>query len=139
MRLFQNRSKQIEAQRLILKLVNNHCPDLRQDDDGPRLERRVNLTLPAWIVPLEQDKPEIGRAFTAVTKEFSPSGLSLVVNRPVPSKLLAVGFEWQGDRMFLRGEVRHVNPIGAGFSQLGVRLTEVLCLPEYPELKALPF
>ena len=83
MAFLKSRSKEIEAQRLILKLVNNHCPELRDLHDGPRLEGRVNLTVPAWVVPLQGRMPQVARAFAVVTKEFSPSGLSVVLQPPL--------------------------------------------------------
>lgn len=136
---FANRTKEIEAQRWILKLVNNHCPELRDLHEGPRLEGRVNLTVPAWVVPLEGRMPQIARAFAVVSKEFSPSGLSVVLNRPFSAEKVLVGFAWEDERTFLKGEVQHITPLGAGFSQMGVLAQEVICLADHPELNVLSF
>jgi hypothetical protein len=135
----RNRKKEIEAQRWILKLVNNHCPELRDLQDGPRLEGRVNLTVPAWVVPVEGRMPQIARAFPVVSKEFSPSGFSLVLNRPFSEEKVLVGFAWADEKTFLKGEVQHITSLGAGFSQLGILAQEVICLADYPELNVLSF
>ncbi len=139
MPLLRNRRKEIEAQRLILKLVNNHCPELRDLHDGPRLEGRVNLTVPAWVVPLEGKMPQIARAFAVVSKEFSPSGLSVVIHRPFEAQPVFVGFSWDDERTYLKGEVQHITPMGAGFLQMGILAQEVVCLADYPELNVLSF
>ncbi len=139
MAFLRNRKKEIEAQRLILKLVNNHCPELRDLHDGPRLEGRVNLTLPAWVVPIEGKMPVIARAFAVVSKEFSPSGFSVVVHRPFSGDRVLVGFAWEDERTYFKGEVQHVSPLGAGFSQLGILVHELICVADHPELNALNF
>jgi hypothetical protein len=135
----RNRNREIEAQRWILKMVNNHCPELRELQDGPRLEGRVNLTLPAWIVPIEGKMPVIARAFPVVSKEFSPSGFSVVINRPFEAERVLAGFAWDEERAFFKGEVQHISPLGAGFSQMGVLVHEMLCLADHRELDALIF
>jgi hypothetical protein len=137
--MFLSRNREIEAHRWILKLVNNHCPELRDLQDGPRLEGRVNLTVPAWVVPLEGRMPQIARAFTVVSKEFSPSGFSVVLNRPFTAEIVLVGFAWQEERTFLKGEVQHITPLGAGFSQMGILAKELICLADHPELDVLSF
>ena len=139
MPIFLNRTKEIEAQRLILKLVNNHCPELQYLHEGPRLEGRVNLTLPAWVVPLEGRMPQVARAFAVVSKEFSPSGLSVVLHRPFSAEKVLVGFAWENERTFLKGEVQHITPLGCGFSQMGFLAQEVVCLADYPDLEVLSF
>lgn len=137
--LLRSRTKELEAQRLILKLVNNHCPELLDLQEGPRLEGRVNLTIPAWVVPLEGRMPQIARAFAVVSKEFSPSGFSVVIHRPFARQKVLVGFAWGEEKMFIKGDAQHVTPLGAGFSQLGILAKEVICLADYPELEVLNF
>jgi len=58
----------------VLKLINNNSPGLTARLEGPRLDSRVNLALVVLIVPVETDRPQAGRAFTAVTKEFFQYG-----------------------------------------------------------------
>ena len=48
--------------------------------DGPRQDSRVNLVVVAPIIPIEKGQLQVSRAFTAVTKEFSSGGASLVLN-----------------------------------------------------------
>jgi len=133
------RNKEIGVQSFILKVVNNNCPELEALVEGPRLDRRVNLVVVVLVVPVEANKPQIGQVFPAVTKEFSTTGLSLVFNEPRPLDEMILGFRWEARMTFVRAKARHLNPMGAGFYQLGVRMTEVLHVDDHPELQSLSF
>lgn len=90
------RRKDSAVQNFVVSLLNNHCPALREQADGPRLEGRVNLTMVVVVVPVECKKPLICRAFAATSKEFSSSGVALVVDSPVGVDEVFLGFRWQG-------------------------------------------
>ena len=47
MSLFSKR-KDLAVHSLVLKLVNNHCPELTAMLEGPRRDSRVNLTSWSW-------------------------------------------------------------------------------------------
>ncbi len=133
------KNKVREVQSFILKVVNNNCADLRTRLDGPRLEGRANLTLVVLIVPIEDGKIRVDRAFTAVTKEFSTSGTAIVLEQPMGFDEVIVGFRWEQDVTFIRAEAKHLNPMGGGFFQLGLQMNEVVHIGDHPELKAVCF
>ena len=97
-----SKKKEIGVQSFILKVVNNNCPELEALIEGPRLDRRVNLTVVVVIIPIERKKPALGQSFTAVTKEFSTSGLSVVLSEPRGLDQMVVGFRWEGEMTFVR-------------------------------------
>ncbi len=70
-----SRKREQEVQRFICKVVNNHCSELEALIEGPRLESRVRLSVVVLVVPVDKGKPAVERAFAAVTKEFSTSGM----------------------------------------------------------------
>jgi hypothetical protein len=123
----------------MLKLLNNHCPELETFAEGPRLEGRVNLTIVVMVVPCEGGQPQIDQAFPAVTKEFSCNGVSLVLQEPMGLGEVIIGFRWEWDMKFLRGKAMHLNPMGAGFYQLGLKLSGVVPASDYPGLESLTF
>jgi len=41
--------------------------------------------------------------------------------------------------VFVLGKTKYVNPLGAGFYQLGLELTEMVCAAEYAGLSQLRF
>ena len=136
MRLF-TRDKKRAVQSFILNVVNNNCPELAELMEGPRLENRVNLTVAVLIVPVENDKPLTQKAFTAVTKEFSTSGLAVVMDQPKALDETILGFRWNREMTFIRATAKHLNPIGGGFFQLGLQMTEVIHLSDAPDLGSL--
>jgi len=134
-----SRKKEMEVQSLMLKLLNNNCSELKSLIDGPRLEARVNLTIVVLVVPCENGQPQIDRAFPVVTKEFSTNGVSLVLQEPLGLDEVIIGFRWEWTMKFLYGKTKHLNPLGAGFYQLGVRLTKAVRPEDYPGLELLSF
>ncbi len=135
-RLF-TRDKKRAVQSFILNVVNNNCPELAALTEGPRLENRVNLTLPVLVVPVEDDQPLAKKAFTALTKEFSTSGLALVLDRPRGLDEAILGFRWDREMTFIRARAKHLNPIGGGFFQLGLQMTEVVHPSDVPDLESM--
>jgi hypothetical protein len=129
----------LAVQSFILKLINNNCPDLRSRLDGPRSEGRVPLTVVVLVVPMEKKRPAVGQVFAAVSKEFSTNGTALITSRPRDLEEVALGFRWEGEMVWILATAKHLSPMGAGFYQLGFRMTEVLYVADYPELRSLSF
>jgi hypothetical protein len=123
----------------MVKLVNNNCAELKALMDGPRLEGRVRLSIVVLVIPVVKSKPQLSQTFAAVTKEFSSTGVALVVNEPKPVEQAIVAFRWDSGMKFIRGEAKHLNPMGAGFYQLGLRLTEVVHPSDQRELETVTF
>lgn len=129
------KNKELEVQRLMLNLVNNNCPELKGLAEGPRLERRVNLTVVVLVIPVEKGKALVDQRFAAVTKEFTSRGVSLVLTECRAADELIVGFRWERNLTFVLAQARHLNPMDGGFWQLGLRLKEVVDPDDYPELE----
>jgi hypothetical protein len=129
------KNKEHDVQSLMLNLVNNNCPGLTGLADGPRLERRVNLTMVVIVIPLEEGKALIDDRFTAVTKEFTSRGVSLVLSQCRAADQVILGFPWERSMKFVLAQARHLNPMGGGFWQLGFRLKEIASPEDYPGLE----
>jgi hypothetical protein len=138
MPLFAKR-REMAVQRFLLKFVNNNCSELEALIEGPRLERRVNLTTVVMVIPFERKKPQVGRVFFAITKELATSGVAVVVEQPMEVEEVVLGFRWESGMIFVRGKKKHLNPMGGGFYQLGLHVVEVLQPADYPELASLTF
>ena len=138
MPLFTKR-KELGVQTFILKLVNNNCSELQALLDGPRLEHRANLTVVVLVIPIENGRPVLRQMFPAVTKEIATAGLSLVLDEPKAPDEVILGFRWESQMNFIRAEAVHLNPMGAGFYQLGLRMTEMVHPADLPELRSVSF
>lgn len=128
-----------EVQAFLTKLVNNNCTELEWLIEGPRQEDRVRLTVVALVIPVDKNRPVVEWMFAAVTKEFCSSGVALVSNEPRVAEDVILGFRWEGTMKFARGKARHLSPMGAGYYQLGVQLSEVVSPGDYPELRSVAF
>ena len=136
MSLFSKR-KDLAVQSFVLKLVNNNSPRLMARRDGPRLDNRVNLVLVVLIVPVETDRPRASRAFTALTKDFSNTGVAVVFKGPEELDQAILGFRFEGQMTFVRAQAKHRHPMGGGFHQLGFQMLEIVSPNDYPELASL--
>jgi hypothetical protein len=137
-RLF-TRNRDLAVQSFVLRLLNNHCPELHDRLGGPRLEGRVNLSIVVLVLPVADKKPVPEQAFTAVTKEFSSHGVALLLDHPLGLDEVLLGFREPGDLQWLRAKAKHLNPMGGGFYHLGFRLVEHLAASDYPKLDPLDF
>jgi len=138
MRLFAP-NKEHEVQVFMRNLLNNNCAQLESLTEGPRLEERVRLAVVVKVIPFENKKPLVERAFAAVTKEFCSTGVSLVVDGPVGVNEVILALRWEKGMRFVRGRAKHLSPIGAGFFQLGLQMTEMAYVGDYPELESVRF
>ncbi len=125
------------VQSIILSLVNNNCPSLRAMFDGPRLEQRVNLSIPVIVVPVNDGVPEPHLAIAAVTRDFSTGGCSIAVDHPHVPKEAVMVFKSQGKAAFIRAKLKHLDPMGGGFFQCGFKLLKLFDVENYPALEQL--
>ncbi len=138
MSLFAPR-KESAVQAFVVSLLNESCHAVQGQEDGPRVERRVNLTKVVMVVPVEAKKLLVNQAFTAITKEFSSTGVAMVVDHVYGPDEAVLGFRSRGGITWVRAKAKHVHPMGGGFFQIGFRMTERLVSADYPELAKLVF
>ncbi len=140
MQIFSPRkSKAHEVQSFMLKVINNSWPGLKAMWEGPREESRVNLTVVVVVIPVVRKKPVLDKMFGAVTKEFTTLGLSLILSDPRNVDEVIVALRWEGEIKFIRGQAKHLTPLGAGFYQLGLELKEMIHVSDCPVLEAVQF
>jgi PilZ domain len=123
------------VQKFVLKIVNNNCPELKALFDGPRNDKRVNLSLVVLVVPLENSEVQVDNAFYAVTRDLSASGLGIILSQQRALDQVLLGFRLEGQLTFVRAKAKHLNPMGYGFYQLGLEMTEIVSIDKYPALK----
>lgn len=136
MPLFSKR-KDRAVQSFMLKLVNNNCPGSTDYPVGPRANSRVNLVMVVMIIPLHDHKLQLPKTIRAVTKDFSNTGLSVVLDHPYPMDQVVLGFCFEGKMTFIEAKAKHRDPMGGGFHQLGFQLLNVVSSGDYPELQSI--
>lgn len=135
----KNKTRQLEVQRLLTKIINANSRSLDALREGPRGELRVDLALVVIVVPCIDDHPNREQAFATVTREVSSVGMSLVLSEKLDVSEVFLVLEVEREMKYVRAEVRHQGPLGAGLWQAGVQLTEIITPGEYPELRTLKF
>jgi len=134
---FLRRGKQAEVHRIIRRMLDEGVLPTLPGGKEERWENRSNRTLPVLLVPIDNGEPRTDEATTALTKNLSSQGLALVLHQPFWAEGVAIGLWHEGSAEFVRGEIRQNVPLGGGFWQLGIELTEPLSLDEHPELEDL--
>ncbi|MGD0516516.1 MAG: hypothetical protein ABSA26_03190 [Thermoguttaceae bacterium] len=136
---FQDRKKTREVQNFVLKVVNNNCPELKALFEGPRRDKRANLTLVVLVVPLEDGKLQANDAFFAITQELSITGVGIILDRQRSLDEVILGFRLGADLTYVRAAAKHLSPMGGGFFHLGLEMTEIVHQGDYPQLEKLIF
>ena len=104
---------------------------------GNRVDSRSNRTLPLVLVPWIDETPRPDGAVTALTKNLSSHGLTVLYVDPVEAEEVVVGFCIESQPYFVLGNIRHRTPLGGGFFQLGIELTRILTATDEPALETL--
>jgi hypothetical protein len=131
------RDKSLAVQAFIVKFLNNNCPELKALIEGPRNDRRVNLSVVVAVIPLEKKALQPEKAFTAVTKEFSGAGVGLVTSDPWKFERAILCFHFENELYYALASVKHLTFLGGGFYQVGFQMTEMINPGDYPGLTEL--
>jgi len=102
-----------------------------------RDESRVPLSIAILVVPVEDGRPQVEDHFPTVTREFSTTGVSIILDRPRPLDKVILVFRLESELVHLQGQARHLSPMGAGFHYLGIELHETVHPGDLPELNRL--
>ena len=135
--LLFSRKKAVGVQSFLLNLVNNHCPELIPLFENRREETRVPVCVVTLVIPVHEGKPCAEEHFATVTKEFSTTGVSIILDQPRGLDEVVLAFRSENEMKFIQGKAKHLNPMGAGFYHLGIQLTSIARVDEYPELENL--
>ena len=87
------------------------------------------------VVPLNDECPDIAKAFTAMTKDVSAMGIGVVTNRSIPTAEALLRLSGNSETRLLRTTVRNRKELGQGWVRFDMEVTGVLDKSEYPQLK----
>jgi len=74
-----------------------------------------------------------------VTRDFSSAGLSVVLETPRGLDEAIIALPWENAAKFVRAKAEHLNPMGAGFYQLGFHLIAIVHPSDCPALGSIGF
>ncbi|MEN6495314.1 MAG: hypothetical protein ABFD16_13625 [Thermoguttaceae bacterium] len=121
---FKTQKKQVGVHQLLRRAMNATSPNHPPTQGESRWEDRSNRTIPVLLAPYADGQP-IGDEHTiALTKNLSSQGVALVLPQPFRAEQVLIGFWLDARPEFVLGHVRQNVPLGGGYWQLGVELTE---------------
>jgi hypothetical protein len=136
--LFKTRPKEEEeARTFLLRFLNERCFQDKVLAEEKRWENRSSLMMGAWVIPLIDGEPVLSRAYPTITKDFTTSGLSIVVDGPPSCAEVIIALPVAVEAVLLRCKVLHSRLIGAGFLVAGLRVLGLVPGNQYPELSKL--
>lgn len=116
-----------EVERLLRNAVDQDRAAERRGDS------RIDTAIPVALIPCVGGVPDIERGFVMITKNISRTGLSVVVNRPMPDDDLLIGLPGK-TTSFVTARVVHRKPMPLGCYKLGVLMFRLVQPGEYPLL-----
>jgi hypothetical protein len=128
-------AKQSDAQQLLATLAGQNGQGRVGRFDERHVERRADLHVGVLVVPLNDESPDIAKAFTAMTKDVGPTGIGVVANRSIPTSEALLRLSGDSETRLLRTTVRNRKDLGQGWVRFDMEVTGVLDKSEYPQLK----
>jgi hypothetical protein len=129
-------AKQSDAQQVLAALSHRGTAARVGRLDGRHSEGRADLSMGVLIVPLNDESPDIAKAFTAMTKDVSTTGIGVVANRSIPTSEALLRLSGNSETRLLRTTVRNRKDLGEGWVRFDMEVTGVLDKSEYPQLKS---
>lgn len=125
----REKGEQNQLQGYLRRILDLTSPNLPRQVEF-RGHDRHNRSIPVVLTPWENGMPIVSETVTALSKDISDQGLSVIISQPFRCDEAVVGF-WlphvqDYDPWFFRGLVRPNVPIGGGFWALGLEATELL-------------
>jgi hypothetical protein len=134
---FDGRKQLFEVQGILRRAIDSSAPNLVPEDNELRYDSRANRTFPLVLAPWAENRAVLNKAITALSKNLSSQGLTVLHVDPFEADDLVVGFRLDGEIHYMLGRIRHRTPLGGGYGQLGIELTRIVSPTEYGSLDKL--
>ena len=128
-------AKRSDAQQLLASLIAQSGDGRIGRLDGRHADGRTDLSIGVLVVPLSDECPDLSKAFTALTKDVSPTGIGVITNRSIPTAEALLRLSGNSETRLLRTTVRRRKNIGQGWVRFDMEVTGLLDKSEYPQLK----
>ena len=133
MALFSDHKSELKLQQFMRNLIDATNPN-QADKNCDRFDKRYNRVMPVLLAPWKNGAPIISETVVALTKDFSDTGVALILGQPFQGEMVALGYvephqqstNGKVKSFFTLGEVRQNSPIGGGYWQLGVKQLRLL-------------
>jgi hypothetical protein len=117
-----------KVERLLRQIIRAERRTERREDE------RIPIAIVVAVVPSIDGRPESPAAFVTLTKNISAEGISVVVNKPLASDELFIGFPSKTGLDFVKAQVLHREKMALGCQKLGLKMQELVDVADFPEL-----
>ncbi len=124
-----------DARQLLAALSDPNSQGKLRRIDLHGSQPRAALSVGVLVVPLTDESPDIARAFTALTKDVSATGIGVVANRSVPTSEALLRLSGSSETRLLRTTICNRKELGQGWVRFDMEVTGVVDKSEYPQLK----
>ena len=118
-------SKRRRLQALLTSRVNDRCTKELYGGTGERGPVRTPFVKALLVIPGERKAWQFDDAFVALSRDISPSGMSLCHSGQLAGDLL-VEIPSEGESSFARMTVQHNTDLGHGYWQIGLEAKELV-------------
>jgi hypothetical protein len=134
---FGRQKERVSVQAILRRVIDASSPNLPPYEGELRGDSRVNRSFPVVLAPWVDDQACAADAITALTKNLSDQGLTVLHTATIAADQLVVGFWLESQEYFFLGDVRHRTPLGGGIMQLGIEMNRRLTPLDEPSLEDL--
>ena len=132
--LFSKPQTKPDAQQLAGQTAGHKIPAKAVGLPERRWEGRADLSIGVLVVPMSDESLDISKAFTAITKDASTTGIGIITNRSISSPQVVICLPGKSETKLLRALVRYRKELGMGWTRFGVEVTGTVDKNEYPQL-----
>ena len=132
-----SRKNQEKVRRFMSRFINQGSMARIKVPDQGRIENRVDMNVGVWVAPMLNRRPDVDRAFRAITKNFTTSGVGLFVDHDVPFESVLVRLVSEDQAMFLRCDVVDSTSLGSNFYLIGLKVDDIVPSSDFSELEKL--
>jgi hypothetical protein len=117
-----------KVEQLLRQIVRAERRTERREDE------RIPIAIVVAIVPSIGGRPDSQAAFVTLTKNISADGISVVVNKRMPTDEMFIGFPSKTGLDFVKAQVLHREKMALGCQKLGLKMQELVDVADFPEL-----
>lgn len=118
-------SKRRRLQAILTSRVNDRCTKELYGGTGERGPTRTPFVKAVLVVPGKRKKWQFEDTFVALSRDISPTGMSLCHTEQLEGEVL-IEIPGDGESNFARMTVQHNTEIGHGFWQIGLEAQELV-------------
>lgn len=119
--------KRSEVSRILTGRMNTHYA--AGLDPGERRSPRCTYCEVVWLIEYDRGRPCFDEATPVVSKDISPTGLSLIHTSLLQEEHVIVGLRQQEGMVFIRCRRGHSTALGCGYFQIGLAPLEIVHAP----------